>query len=328
MRILQIHLSMQRGGAYSSVQNIYNGMLKIGSLTENIFQEPLDALNKFNYDAVLVHSFQGRYIDSYIEVLEFLKKFNIPFVVLLHDYWPICPQTNFMNCNSYKLCDFDECDPMECGYNNVRQNLYNNYDFYDKGKLSVIYDILKESKTVCFSHQAIEIFNKKGLKPHLIHHGVDFDLFKPYNQPHDGFLVLFANAWGKKILKGYKHWEWLQANSSYNYQGLLGGKSFEYMPAFYNSGDCLLFLSLWPETFGLVILEALACDIPVISYDVGIAPEVIKDGINGYIVKNFSVKKVLERIEDVKNNKFHCRDSVKEFSVENMCEKYIKFLDS
>ena len=38
------------------------------------------------------------------------------------------------------------------------------------------------------------------------------------------------------------------------------------------------------EAFGLVLLEALACGVPAIATDIGGIPEVIEDGVNGYLV--------------------------------------------
>src|SRR5262249_22379777 len=40
----------------------------------------------------------------------------------------------------------------------------------------------------------------------------------------------------------------------------------------------------WPEPFGLVIIEAMACGTPVIAYRRGSVPEVVEDGISGFVV--------------------------------------------
>jgi glycosyltransferase involved in cell wall biosynthesis len=47
----------------------------------------------------------------------------------------------------------------------------------------------------------------------------------------------------------------------------------------------LLFPIDWPEPFGLVMIEAMACGTPVIAYRSGSVPEVIDDGITGFIVE-------------------------------------------
>ena len=56
--------------------------------------------------------------------------------------------------------------------------------------------------------------------------------------------------------------------------------------AFLGGAEALLFPILWPEPFGLVMIEAMACGTPVVGYAHGSAPEVIDDGVTGYLVTN------------------------------------------
>ena len=42
----------------------------------------------------------------------------------------------------------------------------------------------------------------------------------------------------------------------------------------------------WPEPFGLVMIEAMACGTPVIAFNRGSVPEIIEDGLTGYIVED------------------------------------------
>jgi len=42
----------------------------------------------------------------------------------------------------------------------------------------------------------------------------------------------------------------------------------------------------WPEPFGLVMIEAMACGTPVIAYNRGSVPEVIDDGLTGFVVED------------------------------------------
>jgi glycosyltransferase involved in cell wall biosynthesis len=48
----------------------------------------------------------------------------------------------------------------------------------------------------------------------------------------------------------------------------------------------LLFPIDWPEPFGLVMIEAMACGTPVIAYRRGSVPEVIDEGVTGFVVDN------------------------------------------
>jgi glycosyltransferase involved in cell wall biosynthesis len=53
---------------------------------------------------------------------------------------------------------------------------------------------------------------------------------------------------------------------------------------FLGGAIALLFPIQWPEPFGLVMIEAMACGTPVIGYRHGSAPEVIDDGVSGFLV--------------------------------------------
>jgi len=42
----------------------------------------------------------------------------------------------------------------------------------------------------------------------------------------------------------------------------------------------------WPEPFGLVMIEAMACGAPVIAFNRGSVPEIVEDGLTGFIVED------------------------------------------
>jgi glycosyltransferase involved in cell wall biosynthesis len=54
--------------------------------------------------------------------------------------------------------------------------------------------------------------------------------------------------------------------------------------AFLGNARALLFPIAWPEPFGLVMIEAMACGTPVIAYRCGSVPEVMEDGLTGFVV--------------------------------------------
>jgi glycosyltransferase involved in cell wall biosynthesis len=56
--------------------------------------------------------------------------------------------------------------------------------------------------------------------------------------------------------------------------------------AFLANAFALLFPIDWPEPFGLVMIEAMACGTPVIAFNRGSVPEVIEDGVTGFIVED------------------------------------------
>ncbi len=57
-------------------------------------------------------------------------------------------------------------------------------------------------------------------------------------------------------------------------------------PDFLSGAIALLMPIDWPEPFGLVMIEAMACGTPVIAYPHGSVPEVIEDGLTGFIVRD------------------------------------------
>jgi len=56
--------------------------------------------------------------------------------------------------------------------------------------------------------------------------------------------------------------------------------------SFLGNARALLFPIDWPEPFGLVMIEAMACGTPVIAWNRGAVPEVVDDGVSGFIVED------------------------------------------
>src|SRR5439155_2250598 len=52
------------------------------------------------------------------------------------------------------------------------------------------------------------------------------------------------------------------------------------------TAKALLFPIDWPEPFGLVMIEAMACGTPVVAWRRGSVPEIIEDGVTGFVVDN------------------------------------------
>jgi glycosyltransferase involved in cell wall biosynthesis len=57
-------------------------------------------------------------------------------------------------------------------------------------------------------------------------------------------------------------------------------------PAFLSGAMALLATIDWPEPFGLVMIEAMACGTPVIAFNRGAVPEIVEDGLTGFIVED------------------------------------------
>lgn len=71
-------------------------------------------------------------------------------------------------------------------------------------------------------------------------------------------------------------------------------------PEFLSGALGLLLPINWPEPFGLVMIEAMACGTPVIAYNRGSVPEVIDDGVTGFVVEDeLSAVAAVDRLHDL-----------------------------
>lgn len=93
---------------------------------------------------------------------------------------------------------------------------------------------------------------------------------------------------------------------------------------FLGNAIALLFPINWPEPFGLVMIEAMACGTPVIAFNCGSVPEVIDEGKTGFIVKD--TDEAVERVRIIHTlDRQVCRQVFEErFSDERMADDYIK----
>lgn len=82
----------------------------------------------------------------------------------------------------------------------------------------------------------------------------------------------------------------------------LGNISHSEIPALLNRFSVTVFPSLW-ESFGVSIIEASACGLPVITSDVGGLPEVVQDGVTGLIVPREDPPAIAEAIGKLLDNK-------------------------
>src|SRR5579875_69877 len=85
---------------------------------------------------------------------------------------------------------------------------------------------------------------------------------------------------------------------------------------------CLLHPVGWPEPFGLVMAEAMACGTPVIAFRRGSIPEVVLDGETGFVVD--SLEEMVEAVRHCHEiNPYRCRQWVQErFSADQMVRGY------
>jgi glycosyltransferase involved in cell wall biosynthesis len=93
---------------------------------------------------------------------------------------------------------------------------------------------------------------------------------------------------------------------------------------FLGNAYALLFPIDWPEPFGLVLIEAMACGTPVVAFGRGSVPELVEDGITGFVVDNVDqAVAALPKLQRFDRNR--CRQAFEQrFSVTRMTEDYLQ----
>jgi glycosyltransferase involved in cell wall biosynthesis len=91
---------------------------------------------------------------------------------------------------------------------------------------------------------------------------------------------------------------------------------------FLGNALALLFTIDWPEPFGLVMIEAMACGTPVIARPCGSVPEVMRDGVTGFVASEFDdLVAAVKKVDTISRQA--CREEYEHrFAVNVMAEKY------
>jgi glycosyltransferase involved in cell wall biosynthesis len=141
-----------------------------------------------------------------------------------------------------------------------------------------------------------------------VYHGLPPNLLTPQSGPRDylAFLgricpekcpdraIRIARAAGMKLKMAAKIDKVDRAYFESTIRPLIDGDQIELIgeigdaekPAFLSGAKALLLPIEWPEPFGLVMIEAMACGTPTIAFPAGSVPEIIDDGVTGYIVSD------------------------------------------
>jgi glycosyltransferase involved in cell wall biosynthesis len=94
--------------------------------------------------------------------------------------------------------------------------------------------------------------------------------------------------------------------------------------AFLGRAKALLFPINWPEPFGLVMIEAMACGTPVIAFPCGSVPEIIEDGVTGFIVENDTqAVQAIGRLDELDRRRVRAQFE-RRFSASRMAQDYLR----
>jgi len=116
----------------------------------------------------------------------------------------------------------------------------------------------------------------------------------------------------------------VEAHSNVEFLGEIGEAE---KAGFLGGAAALLFPIDWPEPFGLVMIEAMACGTPVIAFPCGSVLEVLEDGTSGFVVDTIAEGvKAVQRIARLNRAMIRAQFE-RRFTVERMTHDYLEIYD-
>jgi glycosyltransferase involved in cell wall biosynthesis len=182
-----------------------------------------------------------------------------------------------------------------------------------------------------------------------VYNTIDFSLYQVNKTINSGAYLMFLGRLDKikgvhtaiRVAKATNHNLIIAGNipntpDNYNYfktevEPLMDNRQIKYVGAlndteknqYLRQAKALLFPIEWDEPFGLVMIEAMACGTPVIAFERGAVPEIIENGINGFMVKNEA--QMIEKIAVINTiDRKNCRDRAESrFDIKIIAGQYL-----
>lgn len=317
-----------------------------------------------NADVIHCHNLHGRFFSlNTLQKMSALK----PVVWTLHDEWAITPHCAYTLQGTKMENGLYTCPSLDTQprilWNNTKKLCEYKNEVYSNSKITIVTPskwLEKRVRNTTLSNQDVRV----------IPNGIDTSIFNQFSDsptrkkvmfeartrlslPQDKKLVLFlANDARKNTWKGWPYAETVINKINRNKKDIscvcvgdhLSGensndfiinrgyiKDPQKIKDYYLACDTLLFTSL-AENFPLVILEAMACGLPIVSFDVGGVSEVVKHMENGYISRYTDIDDLKSGLEWVLSrgekeidwmSSINARKIKDEFDKMTMCDKYM-----
>lgn len=314
--------------------------------SKRVTRKFIEWIKRYEPDIIHLHNIHGYYVN--VEMLfEYLRSCGKKIIWTLHDCWAFTGHTAYcdsVNCNRW-IDGCYEC-PLKGEY--PKTVIGKSKENWERKKM-IFTDI--SNMTIITPSLWLASWTKKsflsGYKVDVINNGIDTDLFTPTKSDFrkryalEGKFVLLgvATTWDK--MKGLNDFIELSEILGKQYQVVLVGvnkKQLKKLPddilgiertasvielaEIYSGADIFLNLS-YCENYPTVNIEALACGVPVITYDTGGSPEIIRE--NGYVVRKGDIKSVAKVINNVREHRTIKVEIIREeYDNSTLTQKYIK----
>jgi glycosyltransferase involved in cell wall biosynthesis len=218
------------------------------------------------------------------------------------------------------------------------------------GKLTIqelqrIYDTYHDEPVVCISHSQCKPLPQANFVG-CVHHGLPINLFKKENGNGNYFAFLgrispekrcdraieIATATNTpikiaaKIDKADRGYFERDIKHLFNHPlvDFVGEINENQKQEFLGNAKALLFPIDWPEPFGLVTIEAMACGTPILAWNCGSVPEIIENGRSGFIVD--SMEAAIDAANKISSlNRSLVRQCFEQrFTAARMAEQYLE----
>lgn len=318
--------------------------------TNDSYKEMLETIfDSFNIELLHVHHFLFQTFDA----IDIAKKRNIYSIITLHDLYMSCPSINMVY--EERFCEINpNRDCAKCLKNRygVESNILPNWR-------NTCEKVLKKfDKIIVPSQNTKEQFEKvyKDLNIEVIEHGVNLIKInkKEEQKDRDVFNVSFVGAMaphkGSNILK-----ELIEKNKDNAIKIHLIGKSEDKklnnntsnyinhgkykrgeLPKLLveNNIDLVCIFATWPETYSYTLTETYMAKVPVLTFDIGAVGDRVKQDKLGWVIPfDEKVDKILEKIQDIRNNRKEYNaiknnfENYKYKTTEQMQEEYRKIYE-
>ncbi|MFT6209776.1 MAG: glycosyltransferase involved in cell wall biosynthesis [Bacteroidia bacterium] len=339
MKILQLIPCLGRGGAERLVLNLANQLQKLGHEVlvvqlrpDNSYpelQEPLDVrlasssvyysvLGKSTIDTAkfdqLVDDFRPDVIHSHLLDSEFVSRFRIVEDTVYITHWHGCPSLT---------------EPIPIAEWLKKESLWK----WNAKRILRSQYIKSNTHFICISEFVARYIKDRlhvnGSELSVIHNAIDLQLFKPIDVPKkDGFRLInigslhrnknhqflfqvmlnllkqgfedvFLDIYGDgpERVQLQSQIEQLNLQKHIKLHGIVDDPEVQINQAH------VMVHSAWHEPFGLIFIEAMACGIPVVSFNTGGPAELIKNGKNGFLVQKDDLNGFTNKVKQLYENR-------------------------
>lgn len=318
-----------------------------GSTGRKLIQLPFNAssyfttlktINVFNPDVIHIHNL---HFAGSPAVLYAAKKMRVPIVMTLHNYRLLCPSGTLFFKGKIFTESVNKIFPIQTIFKGVYQNsklitfwvalsaaIHQLAGTWNIPKYYIV--LGANSKRLFEGSKMRAIANRMLVKPNFCYPGEpgvnskDYYLYIGRLSAEKGIAMLLntftkINTVIKIAGSGPMESEIIASATLHPNIEFLGSKDKDEVRTLIAGAKAVIFPSVWFETFGMVVIEAFACGVPVIAAEIGEAPHIITDKINGLLFEPGNETDLFKKIkyfEDLSSDRYmiFCKNALKTYS--------------